>query len=306
MKLSQNDLFLLSQCAISAAFQAGQIINQYSNSKVNVNLKQSGSTFASQVVTEVDHLSQAVILKTLTPTCKQFDLALLTEESPDDHQRLEKDFFWCVDPLDGTLPFTESTPGYSVSIALVSRQGIPYIGVIYDPVKQTLYHAIKGQGAFRNSSPWQLPSQNISKQDLTFITDRSFIQHKDYSEVIHQLNASSYGKLNVIQHGGAAMNALWVLEQSPACYFKFPKAENGGGSLWDFAATACLFNESNAQASDIYGHALDLNRTGSTFMNHKGIIYASAPELAKQISMLYIQLISISDGHGIKPLCPSY
>jgi len=292
MKLSQNDLFLLSQCAISAAFQAGHIINQFSSSKVNVHLKQGGSTFASQVVTEVDHLSQAIILKTLTPTCKQFDLALLTEESPDDHQRLEKDFFWCIDPLDGTLPFTESAPGYSVAIALVSRQGTPYIGVVYDPVEQTLYHAIKGQGAFRNSTPWQLPNQEANKQDLTFITDRSFIQHKDYSKVINQLKTLGYGKLNVIQHGGATMNALWVIEQSPACYFKFPKTENGGGSLWDFAATACLFNESNVHASDIYGQALDLNRTDSTFMNHKGIIYATESELAKQISIFYNQLIS--------------
>jgi len=292
MKLSQNDLFLLSQCAISAAFQAGQIINQFSNSEIKVKIKQGGETLASQVVTEVDHLSQALILKILTPTCKQFDLALLTEESPDDHQRLEKDFFWCIDPLDGTLPFTESTPGYSVSIALVSRQGIPYIGVVYDPVKQTLYHAIKGQGAFRNSSPWQLPVPDKTKQELTFITDRSFTQHKHYSKVINQLNTLGYGKLKVIQHGGASMNALWVMEQSPACYFKFPKIEKGGGSLWDFAATACIFNESNALASDIYGQALDLNRVDSTFMNHKGIIYATEPKLAKQISNIYSQLMN--------------
>lgn len=88
------------------------------------------------------------------------------------------------------------------------------------------------------------------------------------------------------------MNACWVLEQSPACYFKFPKPENGGGSLWDFAATACLFNQAKAQASDIYGQPLDLNRPDSTFMNHRGILFCTDNDLAQQISDLYKQLVS--------------
>lgn len=74
----------------------------------------------------------------------------MTEESPDNRERLKKDFFWCIDPLDGTLPFIESTSGYAVSIALVAHDGTPYIGVIYDPVEQVLYHAVKGCGVLRN------------------------------------------------------------------------------------------------------------------------------------------------------------
>ncbi len=296
MKLSQNDLFLLSQCAISAAFQAGQIIRQHSNGKHKVTIKESGTSQASQVLTEVDHLSQALILELLKPTCQQFDLALLTEESPDDLKRLEKDYFWCIDPLDGTLPFIESGTGYCVAIALISRQGIPYIGVIYDPVEQTLYHAIKGSGAFRNSLPWELPViKKDDKTSLNFITDRSFIKNPHYEEVINYLQTvcvdSADSELNIIQQGGASMNACWVIEQSPACYFKFPKLEPGGGCIWDFAATACLFNETTAVVSDIYGQPLDLNRPDSTFMNHRGIIYASDTQLAKQIIALYQQLV---------------
>jgi myo-inositol-1(or 4)-monophosphatase len=114
--------------------------------KLTLNTKNGGASLAAQVVTEVDHLSQDIILKTLHPSCLIYDLALLSEESPDDNQRLQKDYFWCIDPLDGTLPFIESVPGYSVSIALVSREGQSMLGVVYDPVTQTLYHAIQGQG----------------------------------------------------------------------------------------------------------------------------------------------------------------
>lgn len=292
MQLSSHDLYLLSQCAISAALQAGQMIANFKRDDLVVHSKQGGSSYASQVVTEVDHLSQTIILENLQPSCVIYDLALLAEESPDDQLRLEKDNFWCIDPLDGTLAFIEGIPGYSVSIALVSQAGVPQIGVIYDPIEKILYHAVKGAGAFRNGSPWQLPEPSlVQKKALTFISDRSFAKHPQYQQLLTELEmiASEQGcsGLDIIQQGGAAMNACWVLEKGPACYFKFPNKKAGGGGLWDFSASACIFTEINAQVSDIHGQALDLNRRDSIFMNHRGVIYASDKELATLIRELY-------------------
>lgn len=295
MKLSASDLFLLSKYAMSAARQAGEIISKHTHRPVTVKTKTGGSSLASQVVTEVDHLCQDIILQTLNPTCETFDLALLTEESPDDLKRLEKDFFWCIDPLDGTLPFVESTPGYAVSIALVSRDGTPHIGVIYDPVELTAYHAVKGLGAFRNGKPWKLkPFSASTEQSFTFISDRSFEQHSLFSDVLVELKNMAtemgYKGFSTILHGGAAMNACWVLEKAPACYFKFPKPEDGGGSLWDYAATACLFLEAGAVASDIYGKPLDLNRPDSTFMNHRGVLFTNNHDMAGRVMGLFAKL----------------
>ncbi len=295
MELSASDLMQLCQHAISASRQAGQIISKYIHRPISATTKKGGSSPASQVVTEVDLLSQNIILKTLTPTCTTFDLALLTEESPDDLKRLEKDFFWCIDPLDGTLPFIESTPGYAVSIALVSRNGIPHIGVIYDPVEQTLYHAVKEVGAFRNGKPWALKTSSPSpEQSLTLFADRSFEQHRLFATMLTELENIAlkigYGGLRTILHGGAVMNACWVLENAPACYFKFPKPIKGGGSLWDFAASTCLFNEIGAVVSDIYGDPLGLNRPNSTFMNHRGVLFGSDQETARRIMNLYAKL----------------
>ncbi|MBS3953910.1 MAG: inositol monophosphatase [Methylomicrobium sp.] len=295
MKLSFNDLFLLSQCAISAAYQAGRLIAEKSYHPITVNTKQGGESLASQVVTEVDHLSQDIILQILLPTCERFDLALLSEERPDNRQRLEKDYFWCIDPLDGTLPFIESIPGYAVSIALVSRDGEAHLGVIYDPVEQTLYHAIKGHGAFCNSKPLKLNAIDPAlDQKLTFITDRSFADFPLFDTVRNELDViagdlSHAGSVLLLQ-GGAAMNACQVLEESAACYFKFPKPQPGGGSVWDYAATACLFREAGAVACDIEGNPLPLNGPDSTYMNHCGVIYASHSELAERIINLYARL----------------
>lgn len=278
MSLAANDLFLLSQFAISAACQAGHEIARYGRRAVSVKTKQAGSSLAAQVVTEVDHLSQEIIFKVLLPACDKFDLAILSEENPDDGKRLHKPAFWCIDPLDGTLPFIESLPGYSVSIALVSQSGEAMLGVVYDPFTQTLYHAIKNQGAWKNQQSIQPIAYAIpNTYSLLFLTDKSFAQDPRYSDTLCKLEQIAvdlgYAGASLILQGGAALNACQVLDGSAACYFKFPKAQPGGGSVWDYAATACLFREVGLPFSDAFGQPLVLNPEGSTFLNHCGVLY---------------------------------
>lgn len=276
MNLSAHDLKQLAQAAISAARSAGGLIAQ--TRPVDVRQKTGGESLASQVVTEVDRASQDVILNMLEPTFAAFDLALLTEESDDDGSRFHKDYFWCIDPLDGTLPFVEGTPGYSVSIALVARDGTPQIGVVFDPVASALYCGVRGRGSVRPGGG------NDAGSMLSFFTDRSFKESPRYQETLAVLGkiskAAGLAGVDVRQSGGAVMNAIQVLENPPACYCKFPKTGRGGGSLWDFAATACIFAEADAAVSDFYGAPLDLNREDSTFMNHRGVLYATDQGLA--------------------------
>lgn len=276
MKLTSENLRDLAELAITAAKEAGAIIRSYAEKGFSVISKDAGSSEASQVLTEADLSSQEKILEILSPTFLKFDLALLTEESEDDRSRFQKEYFWCIDPLDGTLPFTEGVPGYSVSIALVSREGSPVIGVIYDPVTDTLYSAITGCGAYRNGERWSIDVDN--SEDLTLISDRSFTKDPRNSDAIKSFNIAK----TVVQ-GGAAMNAMWVLENAPALYFKHPKEKPGGGSIWDYAASTLIFRELNVHTSDMYGDSLDLNRKDSTFMNRVGILYASTASVHKQI-----------------------
>jgi fructose-1,6-bisphosphatase/inositol monophosphatase family enzyme len=279
MKLSAEHLNTLTDFAIEAATKTGKFISK--TRPLNVQRKESGDNLASQVLTEVDGQSQDMILDMLKPTFAEFDLALLTEESPDDGSRLEKDYFWCIDPIDGTLPFIEGVPGYSVSIALVSRAGVPQIGVVYDPVEHTLYHAVKGQGAFRNSAPWKLPKP-ASK--IQIITDRSIAALPYCDEAAKALDAK------VKSQGGGVMNALWCLENPPACYFKFPKTAEGGGCFWDYAATACICSEMGAVVSDSLGKPLELNWPDSIYMNHHGVLFATDSLLARRVMELYRKL----------------
>lgn len=289
MKLSSSDLSELADLAILAASRAGHMIAR--SRPREIEHKDTGASIASQVVTEIDRRSEALILAVLNATLERFELGLLTEEHDDDRSRLNTDHFWSIDPLDGTLPFIEGAPGYAVSIALVDREGTPRIGVIYDPVEATLYHAVSGGGTFRDRLPW--PTERPQRaQVLSVFADRSFATRDDHDVLVDALQqiAEEMGLSGVQVHttGGAVMNACGVLAHPPACYFKYPKP-TGGGSLWDFAATACLFHETGAVAADIDGGRLDLNRADSSFMNHRGVLFATDEALARRIRALRVR-----------------
>ncbi|GAB5565959.1 MAG: inositol monophosphatase family protein [Winogradskyella sp.] len=270
------DLSELAKVAIKAVKSAGEIIRKASEQDIEVLHKEGGNTYASQVVTEIDRKCDVVIREILKQSCLKYDIAILTEEEIDDGSRFEKDYFWCVDPLDGTLAFINKTSGFSVSIALVSKTGKPVIGVVYNPTKKGLYHAIEGQGVYRNEKLWC--PETSSKDNLTYITDKSLAKTPKAEEIelilqqkLLELNLSGFTE---IQGGGAVWNAIRVLEEAPAIMLKLPKEEKGGGSLWDYAATSCIFNELGYRATDFNGNPLELNKSTDAFMNHKGVFYA--------------------------------
>ncbi len=287
------DLDALCQLAMEAAKSAGRLITTYRNTDFTIRHKDVGNSEASQVVTEVDHKAQAAIIGILQSSCDQYNLALLAEESTDNGQRQHKPAFLCVDPMDGTLSFVNNTHGYAVSIALVAQTGKPLLGVVYDPVEDHLYHAIDGLGAYKNGEPLHIQTMN-PEQALILQVDPGFKQHP-WFEITQQGLEQIAQQLGIngarIQYkAGAVMNACYVLETANSCYFKYPRSGNSGGSLWDYAATACLFKEAGAIACDIYGMPMELNRKGNTFMNHRGILYASNPQLATAIVALHQRL----------------
>ena len=292
MQLDTNQLQDLCDIAIEAANKAGRYIFSNHQKDFKVKTKTGVKSKASQVVTEVDINSQKIIVDTLQESIKKFDLGILTEESDDNGERLEKDYFWCVDPLDGTLPFTEGKTGYSVAISLIALSGDPVIGVIYDPVRNKLYHAIKGFGVFRNKEKWVIKTKITN--NLNFYYNRSFKKLNTFSAVIENLekfaDQKNLNQLQVEQAGGAIMNAITALENTPSCFFALPKNDLGGGSFWDYAPTACIYIESGLPVTDIFGKPLNFNKPETTFMNHCGVLFASSEEIAIHIQDLYKKL----------------
>ena len=299
MHFSITQLNQLSTIALKAATRAGQYINQFDRSKLKTGFKASGSSLSSQVVTEVDLHCQAIIIEQLQASCDEYDIALLSEENCteiaiNEHERLTKDCFWCIDPLDGTLSFIEGNDGYAVSIALVNKAGSPILSAIYLPATNCTYHMkfdTHGKAQVYKNGAIFNPNNNVDKkqlkqtQDLHFYCDCSFLTSKQYPILIQQLSALlptlRLTALKVISGNGAVVNALLVLEDAPACYIKLPKSRQGGGAVWDFSATACISHEVNAWVSDIHGLPLQLNQHDSYYMNKNGVLFASDKRLGE-------------------------
>jgi len=281
----------LLEIAKDTALKAGKHVESRKNDEFEVNKKSNAGSLASEIVTEVDIEVQGLIERALLPICQKYDLAFLGEESVDNASRFEKEYFWSVDPIDGTLPFTEQISGYSTSIALVGKTGKPIIGVINDSYNNRLYSAAVGLGAFCNGESIRIRSQEEGEKGgvLHCYLDRSTKNDSLYerlaSEVMSFSRNLGYEKVEFLVGRGAVMNACGVLDSSSSIYFKFPKEK--GGSVWDYAATTCIFNELNLPAHDIFGGAYDLNRKDSTHMNHKGVLFASSETLANKVMLLY-------------------
>ncbi|WP_136480710.1 inositol monophosphatase family protein [Cognatitamlana onchidii] len=294
MILSSNNLETLCHLAIKAAKNAGEFIASYDKSQLHIKTKQTGHSRASQVVTEVDLKSQELILNVLEPSLETFDLGLLMEESPDNKSRFNKDYFWCIDPLDGTLSFTESESGYAVSIALITKNGIPVIGVVYDPVNHNLYHAIAGKGAFKNNHTWVTKS-NTAISNLECFYNQSLKKHALFPHILEILTevakSNSLDSINLNRPNGAVMNACLAINQDPSYYFALPKKEHGGGSIWDYAATACIYKELGLHISDMLGNPLSLNNPNTTFMNAKGVLFSTNLNIASQFLAKFKTLI---------------
>ena len=244
MSLTKQQLSALLAVAIDAAHAAGQVIASYQGHQVAFELKQSGTSVASKIVTKVDAEAEQAILEVINPTLEKYNLGLLTEESTDNQSRFDKAYFWCIDPLDGTLPFTQNESGYATSIALVSREGKSVLGVVYDPRNDNLYSAIAGEGALKNGKRFAIEN---SQRAITIDNGP----------------------------GGAVMQAIDTIENAPCIFYKKPKPQEGGGCLWDYAATSIIHSEAGGHNSDFSFNPLNLNAANSLFMNHCGVLYSA-------------------------------
>lgn len=275
MRLSKTEILLLQDSAIKAAKLAAKYIESVDRSQLTIDHKTGGRSLASQVVTQVDIECQRLILDELEPITSQYQFAVLAEENANedkvhDHARYQADYFWCIDPLDGTLPFIEGGQGYAVSIALVANNGEPCLGVVVNPKTMQIY-TVNDTGLGKNVE---------DDQWLHLYIDRSFKSDTRFSSFTSKIKeiASKQNLQGIIVHdgSGAVMNAIGGLNHQHSCYIKLPKPQKGGGCLWDFAATAAIYNEfSTASVSDCLGNRLNLNQGNSHFMNLNGVAYSN-------------------------------
>jgi len=128
--------------AIQAARKAGSLILQYRRQMESIPVEKKAR---HDYVTEVDRQAERTIIAEIRR--HHPDHAFLGEE---EGRKGDGDYLWIIDPLDGTSNYLHGIPHYAVSIALAVK-GQLEVGVIYDPIRDELYTAMRGEGAFLNS-----------------------------------------------------------------------------------------------------------------------------------------------------------
>lgn len=127
------------------AREAGVIMTNHFGMGLQHTFKADAQSVSNQyAVTEADTLIQELITSRLSAAYPAH--SLYGEEGD---SLTGSEFVWVFDPIDGTAPFLRGVPTNVVSIALV-KDGVPVVGVVYDPHMDRLYYAVRGEGAFLN------------------------------------------------------------------------------------------------------------------------------------------------------------
>lgn len=239
--------------AENAALQAGRIISQYYKRKVAVDHKSP-----EQPVTVADREANDMIKSILLGAFPQD--GWLSEETLDTSDRLKKDRCWIIDPLDGTKEFIAGIPEFAVSIGLsIKNQAV--LGVVYNPVKDELYTAIKGCGAFFNRQKIST-TQTSNLLDARFVVSRSETKRGDWKAFENQIG-------QLIISGGLAYKMCEVAKGSADASFSLsPKSE------WDLAASVVIVEEAGGIVRTPDNSVFLLNQSNPKV---KGIIYSNGP-----------------------------
>lgn len=125
-------------------------------------------------LTEADKVSNAIICKALErhfPT-----LPLLSEENEDIAYEIRKnwEYYWCIDPIDGTKEFIKKNGEFTVNIALI-HNGTPVLGVVYAPALDEMYWAKKGEGAYKNGAKLPLHVNTSPSEKLFVVASKSHL-----------------------------------------------------------------------------------------------------------------------------------
>ena len=143
---------------------------------------------------------------------------------------------WIVDPLDGTTNFLHGLPQWAVSIAL-EHKGEIVAGVVYDPPKDELFFAEKGQGAWMNQTRLRVSARSRMIEAL-FATGLPFGGRADLPETIHDLSRVLPVSSGVRRFGAAALDLAYVAAG------RFDGFWERRLNAWDVAAGILLIRES--------------------------------------------------------------
>ncbi len=247
--------------AVKAARRAGNIINRGARDLDRLTVTAKGP---KDFVSEIDHAAEAAIVETLLGSYP--DHAILAEEGTNKGANPDSEYLWIIDPLDGTTNFLHGFPQYCVSIALAHRDVVQQ-GVIYDPVRNDLFTATRGRGAFLNDRRMRV-SRRTQLRDCLIGTGFPFRDGTYLDTYLAMMKTMITHTAGLRRPGAAALDLAYV---AAGFYDGFWEV---GLNPWDVAAGSLLVLESGGLIGDL---------TGESGYLYGGQVIAASPKIFAQM-----------------------
>ncbi|SMD34319.1 3'(2'), 5'-bisphosphate nucleotidase [Reichenbachiella faecimaris] len=223
----------LEVAKIAAKKAAQEILKIYESGDFSIEAKADNSP-----LTKADRAAHLAIVAELEKT----NLPILSEEGRDISYEERKDweYFWMIDPLDGTKEFIKRNGEFTVNIALIHKNQ-PILGVVQVPVTRKLYYASEGEGSFviseEGSQRLKVNGKKLSEKGMKIVASRSHL-NEDTEKFMSQFSNPEIVSM------GSSLKLLAVAEGLADLYPRFaPTME------WDTAAAHAIVTEAGGTVS---------------------------------------------------------
>jgi len=172
------------------------------------------------------------------------DYAMLGEEMSEAQQRDAITCtagYWCIDPLDGTKNFTAGLPFFAVSVALVI-DGRQQLGLIYDPLRNEVFSAIRDRGAWLNGCALMATTGNATVEHAIAVID---MKRLPVALAVRLVTEGPYSSQRNI--GSSALDWCWLAAG------RYDICLHGGQMMWDYAAGSLIFSEAGGYSRSLDG-----------------------------------------------------
>lgn len=203
-------------------------------------------------MTETDKACEDLIFKQLKKTFPSHKFIGEETSAAFGTVELTDDPTWIVDPLDGTTNFVHGFPFVCVSIGLTVNK-VPTVGVVYNPILDELFTAIRGQGAFLNGNSIKASSQTDLVKSLLATEIGTKRDKQTIDETTNRINNLLHKVRSVRMSGSCAMNLCGIACGRLDLYY-----EHSYGGPWDVAAGAVIVEEAGGSVFDPSGGVLDI------------------------------------------------
>ena len=225
--------------AIRAARTAGDHIVRKMNKLSDLRIEVKGP---NDFVSEVDRQAEQKVIETLLGSYP--DHGILAEESGE--IKGSGDYRWIIDPLDGTTNYLHGFPHFAVSIACQHKEQLEH-AVIYDPIKQEIFAASRGDGAILNNKRIRV-SRVKSTRGALLGTGIQFKHQDQFDEFLRIFSDFFSNSADIRRAGSAALDLAYVAAGRLDGFWE------SGLNAWDIAAGALIVREAGGITTDYQGN----------------------------------------------------